>query len=144
MQQIYLLLCGVLSITCTTSLSTQPCSDYIKDVHVIHEAQLVRSKVQTVVMRANYTYSTQLVCDQGGLQLKLFSKGGVVFAAGDELILASENGDFLNLAFESVPSKAKIGESPVSTNVLSLDLATLDWLNTAGVTTFYFRSHSLN
>lgn len=139
MQQIYLLLCVVMSIACSSSLFAQNCPSFIQDAHQLAQTQLIRTKVQPLVMRGVESYSAQLICDQSGLTLKMLAEGSRPFRTGDELIFGAK-GAFLNLAFTHEGERAMVGDAPVSTNLLSLDVDDIDWFNAHPVTTIFIRT----
>ncbi|MCB0568268.1 MAG: hypothetical protein KDC66_00815, partial [Phaeodactylibacter sp.] len=67
------------------------CDALIVEDRVIEGTHILRTSMQTLVVRGNYTYSLELRSDNKGVTAKVYSKAGVEFNQDDEIIFMDEN-----------------------------------------------------
>jgi hypothetical protein len=126
------------------NLQAQSCNDYIAEDRTIAGLHLVTTVPQTIVIRGNYTYSMQIFSDQKGILARVFSKGGVDFNQGDEIIFIDATGVRKAYRFIEMGELNQEGNTPVFSNVLQLDLATVNWFATSSVNTFFIKNNITN
>ncbi|MCB0641937.1 MAG: hypothetical protein KDC44_09875, partial [Phaeodactylibacter sp.] len=76
---------------CPSFLIAQDCGHYIAEDKTIEGTHILRCHPLTMVIRGNYSYSFELMTDNKGVVAKVFSKGGVDFNLGDEIIFMDNN-----------------------------------------------------
>ncbi|MEM1217664.1 MAG: hypothetical protein AAGH79_02075 [Bacteroidota bacterium] len=122
----------------------QNCSSFIADDRVIGGTHLLKTHPQTLVVRGNYSYSIELLTDDKGVLGKMYSKAGVDFNQGDEIIFMDDKSTRKAYRFiEMGEMKAESG-TPVHVNLLQLDVAAVDWFSNTNIVTIYIKNNISN
>jgi len=128
-----------------TALNAQNCEGQIAENKHVGGTQILKSKVQTLVVRGNYTYSIELGHNEKGILARFYSKGGVEFNQDDEIIFFDQNNIRQEYRFiEMGELNRQGGGAPVHQNVLQLNLAAIDWFASSQIHTIYIKNNISN
>jgi len=102
----------------TFQLSAQDCSKLIAEDKNIEGTHILRMKTQTLVVRGTYSYSIELMTDDKGVIARVYSKAGVDFNLGDEIIFMDNNNIRKSYRFIEMGEMSTEGTTPVHSNIL--------------------------
>ncbi|MFK7936094.1 MAG: hypothetical protein AB8G22_21450 [Saprospiraceae bacterium] len=138
------LLCFTFFLVTGTYLNAQNCSGVIADDRKINGVHRLQTEVQTLVVRGNYSYSLELMSGAKGVIAKVYSKSGVEFNQGDEIIFMDANRTRRSYRFINMGELKREGATPVHINTLQMDLAAVKWFATNPINTIYIKNNISN
>ena len=122
----------------------QNCSSFIADDRIIGGTHLLKTHPQTLVVRGNYSYSIELITDEKGVLGRVYSKGGVDFNQGDEIIFMDGTSTRKAYRFIEMGEMKTESGTPIHVNLLQLDVAAVEWFSNSNIVTIYIKNNISN
>lgn len=141
MKYFFLTLLSCLFVLSFSNLFAQNCANYIQENKVVEESLILNSVVHTLMERGNYAYSIQLMKNDKGLFAKIYSKSGVIFNQGDEIIFMDTNKARKKYLFSGKGEMIEKKDNTFHYNTISLNLETIHWLASSNITNFYIKNN---
>ncbi|NJK84491.1 MAG: hypothetical protein HC912_12575 [Saprospiraceae bacterium] len=133
----------VLLLVCGLS-HAQNCASLIAEDKTIKDINILRMHPTTLVVRGNYSYALTLQNETKGVVAKVISKAGELLNRDDEVIFMDVNQVRKSYRFVETGNNSNNGGTPISENILQLDLDAAKWLASTSIVTIYIKNNVEN
>jgi len=105
------------------------------------KVQKIETVLQTLAVREKYSYSIEFLYEKNKITANVYSKGGVKFNQGDEIIFMDTSDIRKVFKFFQIGRKLTKDGASVFGNAIQLDLEEVKWLANASIKTIYIKNN---